>query len=84
MSIQIGNAVPPLLGYALAKQTIKYFGKGNIVDLFCGAGGLSHGFKMAGYNIIAANDNYEPACDTFELAICVGNKSKRKIKIKFI
>lgn len=66
MSIQIGNAVPPLLGYAIAKQTTKYFGKGNIVDLFCGAGGLSHGFKMAGYNLIAANDNYEPACDTFE------------------
>jgi Alw26I/Eco31I/Esp3I family type II restriction m6 adenine DNA methyltransferase len=66
MSIQIGNAVPPLLGYVIGKQIIKYFGGGNIIDLFCGAGGLSHGFRMAGYNLIAANDNYEPACDTFE------------------
>lgn len=50
---QIGNAVPPVLGYQIAKS----FGKpGIIVDLFTGAGGLSLGFHWAGWKSIIAND----------------------------
>lgn len=37
----------------------------NVIDLFCGCGGLSEGFQMAGYNIVLGVDNNEPALKTF-------------------
>lgn len=37
----------------------------NIISLFSGCGGLDHGFKRAGFNIIWANDNFEDACLTY-------------------
>jgi DNA (cytosine-5)-methyltransferase 1 len=59
---QIGNAVPPLLGYWLAKA----FGKpGVLVDLFAGAGGLSLGFHWAGWKSVVASDIDEHAMATF-------------------
>lgn len=36
-----------------------------VVDLFCGAGGLSKGFEMAGFEVILGIDHFEPAIDTF-------------------
>lgn len=36
------------------------------VDLFCGCGGLSLGFQRAGFNIIAAYDNWQPAVSVYE------------------
>lgn len=64
---QIGNAVPPLLAYAIAKQ-IKSQHKNyeNIVDLFCGAGGMSLGFHWAGFRTVLANDNFRDAAETFK------------------
>ena len=38
----------------------------NVIDLFCGCGGLSLGFENAGYNILLGIDNNKPALDTFE------------------
>lgn len=67
LCIQIGNAVPPLLAYFLGNTIKKHTGVKNVVDLFCGAGGLSKGFEWAGYNIIAANDNYRQACETYRI-----------------
>ena len=54
---QIGNAVPPLLAYQIAKQITSSIGTtGIFVDLFAGAGGLGMGFKWAGWQPIVAND----------------------------
>ena len=39
--------------------------KYNVLDLFCGCGGLSKGFEMAGYNIILGVDFNEPALKTY-------------------
>lgn len=36
-----------------------------VVDLFCGAGGLSLGFESAGCEVVAAFDNWEPAVTTY-------------------
>ena len=41
---------------------IKY----KVLDLFCGCGGLSEGFNMAGYEIIGGIDLNTSAVDTFE------------------
>jgi DNA (cytosine-5)-methyltransferase 1 len=58
---QVGNAVPPLLAYAVAR-TLK---PGAAVDLFCGAGGLSAGFELAGSKTVYAVDGSKHACTTF-------------------
>ena len=37
----------------------------NVLDLFCGCGGLSDGFRNAGANIVVGGDNDGVALDTF-------------------
>ena len=39
----------------------------NIIDLFCGCGGFSKGFSMAGYNILLGIDSWEDAINTYKL-----------------
>jgi len=39
----------------------------NVIDLFCGAGGLSKGFMDAGFKIIVGVDNDKDALNTFAL-----------------
>jgi DNA (cytosine-5)-methyltransferase 1 len=36
------------------------------IDLFCGAGGITEGFRQAGYRCLYANDSMPEAIDTFE------------------
>jgi len=36
-----------------------------VVDLFAGGGGLTLGFKYAGFNIVAAFDNWRPAVELY-------------------
>ena len=40
-------------------------GRMTVLDLFCGCGGLSLGFEMAGYQVKLAIDNWEDALITF-------------------
>jgi|GEM_PF-327880 len=51
---QIGNAVPPLLGYAVGRHLSLIKGNGPCIDLFAGAGGLSLGLELAGWKVAAA------------------------------
>ncbi|AGM11533.1 DNA methyltransferase [Halogranum tailed virus 1] len=39
----------------------------NVLDLFCGAGGLSHGFEQAGYRVLAGVDVWDDALETYRL-----------------
>lgn len=35
-----------------------------VVDFFCGGGGFSEGFRQAGFQVVLAVDNWQPAVDT--------------------
>ena len=39
----------------------------NVIDLFCGCGGLSYGFQNAGFDILLGIDNSPVALETFKL-----------------
>tara|TARA_B100000795_G_scaffold87437_1_gene63633 strand:+ start:3308 stop:4459 length:1152 start_codon:yes stop_codon:yes gene_type:complete len=53
---QIGNAVPPLLARAVAESIKPHLNNLSFIDLFAGAGGMSQGFLMEGYNLLSANE----------------------------
>lgn len=63
---QIGNAVPPLLAYALGRQ-LHDSCETTCIDLFAGAGGLSLGFELAGLEVVGASDNDNRASATYKL-----------------
>lgn len=63
---QIGNAVPPLLGYAIGKAIMKKSQHAlPFCDVFAGAGGLSYGLELAGFNGVAALEINKDAAKTF-------------------
>lgn len=64
---QVGNAVPPILAYQIAKQIIKKIDCKYSLDLFCGAGGLTYGFKLAGIKSLISNDIDKSACLTLKI-----------------
>ena len=38
----------------------------NVIDLFCGCGGLSLGFEQAGYNVLLGIDMWQDALETYK------------------
>lgn len=58
---QIGNAVPPLLAYAVARNVEGE----SAAELFAGAGGLSLGFELAGFSVLTALDIDKHAITTY-------------------
>lgn len=59
---QVGNAVPPLLARGIGN----HLPGETFVDLFAGAGGLSLGLGMAGFDCVLAVDKEEYICDTHQ------------------
>jgi len=61
----------------------------SVVDLFCGAGGLSEGFRQAGFKIVAGSDNDPDAMATYALnfpdAIAItGDIRNEEVKSKIL
>lgn len=64
---QIGNAVPPRLAYAIGRHLREYASGNLAVDLYAGAGGLSCGLELSGWDVAAAIDNNSAAARTYRL-----------------
>ncbi len=64
---QVGNAVPTILAYQIARDIVEKTDCKTSVDLFCGAGGMTAGFKAAGIKSILSNDIEESACITLKI-----------------
>lgn len=63
--------------------------KSKVLDLFCGAGGMSKGFEMAGFKILAGNDNWKASLETFKLnhpeAVAIyGDITKKEVRDEII
>jgi len=86
---QVGNAVPTIFAYCIAKRIKDLTGCSKSVDLFSGAGGMTYGFKQAGITAVVANDIEEPACITLktnmpEIEVVCGDITKEEVKDKVI
>lgn len=86
---QVGNAVPPILAREIGKSIIEKTGCNKSIDLFCGAGGMTSGFKDAGIKSILGNDFNESACITFkannpEIKVICDDITEQNVKNKII
>lgn len=64
---QVGNAVPTVLAYQIGRSIVEKTGCTKAIDLFCGAGGMTAGFKAAGISSLLSNDIEESACITLKI-----------------
>lgn len=86
---QVGNAVPPLLAYQIGRKIIEVTGCKTSLDLFCGAGGMTYGFKLAGICSALGNDIDEAACITLkvnnpEVNVLCGDITDENTKAKMV
>ena len=47
-----------------------------VIDIFCGAGGFSEGFRQQGFEIVMGIDHWEPAIKTFNHNFGLSSKTK--------
>lgn len=85
---QVGNAVPCILAREIGKKVAET-GFIKSLDLFCGAGGMTAGFKDAGITSAVANDFNESACVTFkinnpEVDVICDDITKQEVKDRII
>ena len=52
-----------------------------VLDIFCGAGGFSEGFKQQGFKIVMGIDSWEPAIKTFNHNFGLNCKTKNVLEI---
>jgi DNA-cytosine methyltransferase len=86
---QVGNAVPPLFAYQLAKKIKDKTGCEKSLDLFCGAGGMSLGFKQAGIESALSTDIEQSACLTLkvnnpEISVFCGDITQNDVREKIV
>lgn len=86
---QVGNAVPVFLAYQIAKKIVNKTSFNRSLDLFCGAGGFTSGFKAGGIQSILSTDIEESACLTLkinnpEIPVLCGDITNTKIKDEII
>jgi DNA (cytosine-5)-methyltransferase 1 len=82
---QVGNAVPTILAYQIGKTIYEKTGCSKSIDLFCGAGGMTAGFKAAGIHSLLSNDIEESACTTLkinnpEIPVLCGDITSNEVK----
>lgn len=54
-----------------------------LLDLFCGAGGFSEGFKQQDFEIIMGIDHWKPAIDTFNHNFGLENKVRNMLDFEY-
>jgi len=85
IATQIGNAVPPLLAFQVARHLNVV---GQTVDLFAGAGGLGLGFGWAGWKTLVGSELESSFSETFSANvhhdIVVGDITDPKTKEKIL
>jgi DNA (cytosine-5)-methyltransferase 1 len=53
-----------------------------VIDIFCGAGGFSEGFRQQGFEIVMGIDNWEPAIKTFNHNFNLDCKTKSVLEFE--
>lgn len=56
--------------------------KPTVIDIFCGAGGFSEGFRQQGFDIVMGIDSWFPAIDTFNHNFGLKSETKNVLDFK--